>query len=419
QNTVSGGSAPSGNQGGTDPIQTPAGSAVSVDGVQVNMSQGGLQQTGINTNLAVEGDGFFVVQTPSGFAYTRAGNFTTDANGTLVNPQGNPVQGWTAAQYQSGKMSANTLQNLTIPLNTPMAPQETGVGTGPAITLQGNLNVARFQQYSASSSSHTATFKDGTWQGNGTVVMSTVVYNSVGQPWTLEEAFTPSGTDGNVDVWNVQAELVGGKNNSEAVPLKFTTADGSTSSSVTAAFYAVSSSGHAAGTLASASSTLNSATINYSSTANNFSAGIDWAQDPSQLTQYAQSSQVTGTANGNAAGTLQNFSIGDNGIVTGVYSNGLKQTLGVVALANFTNPMGLQNIGNNLWLNGPNSGNPQVGQPNSGQFGSVIGGSVEGSNVNLSQQFVNMTIAQQEYEANSKVLTVGQTVDQALINAVQ
>ena len=91
----------------------------------------------------------------------------------------------------------------------------------------------------------------------------------------------------------------------------------------------------------------------------------------------------------------------------------------LMALANFANPGGLLNIGNTLWQQSPNSGSPLVGTASTGQFGSLAAGELEGSNVNLANEFVNMIIAQQGYQANSKVITVSQQLDTTLVNMVQ
>jgi flagellar hook protein FlgE len=137
------------------------------------------------------------------------------------------------------------------------------------------------------------------------------------------------------------------------------------------------------------------------------------------LTDYAMTTQMTATANGNPAGTLENFSIGSDGTITGSFSNGGTKVLGQIALANFANPGGLLNTGNNLWQQSPNSGTPLVGSASSGQLGAIAAGELEGSNVSLANEFVNMIVAQEGYQANSKVITVAQTLDQTLVNMVQ
>jgi flagellar hook protein FlgE len=142
--------------------------------------------------------------------------------------------------------------------------------------------------------------------------------------------------------------------------------------------------------------------------------------DLSGVTQYAGDSTVqakTPVSGGGAAmGTLQSFSLGDDGMITGVYSNGERQKIGQLALATFANPAGLTKAGNSSYRVGDNSGDPQVGTAGSGGRGSLSAGALEMSNVDLSQEFTGLIIAQRGFQANSKVIT---TSDQILQDLVQ
>jgi flagellar hook protein FlgE len=120
--------------------------------------------------------------------------------------------------------------------------------------------------------------------------------------------------------------------------------------------------------------------------------------------------------NGVAPGTLQSYAIGTDGTITGTFSNGLTQTLGQVALAQFSNPSGLLKQGNNLLQATANSGTPQVGTAGANGLGSVNAGYLEQSNVDLTTQFSNMIISQSAFQANTKVVT---TVDQMLQEVMQ
>ncbi|MCY0886122.1 MAG: flagellar hook-basal body complex protein, partial [Firmicutes bacterium] len=147
--TLSAGSAPSATLGGTNPIQVAAGSAVNPAAVAVNMAQGSLQATGSNTDMAIQGAGFFVVKTPNGYAYTRAGNFHLDANGELVTAQGDPVLGWTAGEVQNGLLTPQNLGPLTIPIGTTLHATATS-----GATLTGNLNSTNTGTANAASTSY-------------------------------------------------------------------------------------------------------------------------------------------------------------------------------------------------------------------------------------------------------------------------
>ena len=142
--------------------------------------------------------------------------------------------------------------------------------------------------------------------------------------------------------------------------------------------------------------------------------------DLSGLTQFGgkttaiANSPVTG--GGSALGTLESFSLGNDGTITGVYSNGLRQAIGQLALANFANPGGLTKAGNSSYVVGDNSGAPQIGVAGAGGRGTLSAGALEMSNVDLSQEFTGLIIAQRGFQANSKVIT---TSDQILQDLVQ
>ena len=119
---------------------------------------------------------------------------------------------------------------------------------------------------------------------------------------------------------------------------------------------------------------------------------------------------------GQAAGTLQSFSLGSDGTITGAFSNGLKQVIGRIALASFTNPAGLEKAGGSLFQTTVNSGNPQLGAAGTGGRGTLAGGALEMSNVDLSSEFTNLIVAQRGFQANSRVITTSDEVLQELVN---
>jgi flagellar hook protein FlgE len=121
---------------------------------------------------------------------------------------------------------------------------------------------------------------------------------------------------------------------------------------------------------------------------------------------------------GQTAGALASlsYSVSDTGQIVGVYSNGLKQVLGQVAMATFKNPTGLEKIGDSSFRSSVNSGYAQVGTPGSAGMGSVVTGALEMSNVDLSQEFTNLIIAQRGFQANSRILTTSDELLQELVN---
>lgn len=379
EQTLSGGTAPTATLGGTNPEQISAGAAVGVDGVNLNMSQGSLQTTGISTNMAIQGNGFFVVKSPQGMQYTRAGDFTLDAQGQLVNPQGSLVQGWTAVNGQFAGESAGNVGPIVIQPGMTMNPSATAdpsAGTA-AVTVTGNLNAALATAATGTSTERTVPF---------------TVYDSLGNATTLDLNFSsPTVVSGSGTSWTA------------------TVTEPPSTTSLGSGTVTFGPTGAISGT---ATIAVSMATTDGSKSPQTFDISL------SAMTADAASTQLTATANGYGQGSLSNYTVGSNGVITGTFSNGQTQAIAQVALANFSNNAGLVNVGNTMWQQSANSGTPQVGQPASGNFGSIAGGSVEESNVSLANQFVNMIMAQQGYQANAKVISVAQTLDTTLVNTI-
>jgi flagellar hook protein FlgE len=139
--------------------------------------------------------------------------------------------------------------------------------------------------------------------------------------------------------------------------------------------------------------------------------------DMSGVTSYSGQSTITSlTQDGSAAGTLQSFTISQDGTLTGVFSNGLKQTLAQLALANFSNPNGLQKAGNSSYVTTSNSGTAQLGTAGTAGRGLLQQGALEMSNVDLAQEFTNLVIAERGFQANSRVITTSDEILQDLVN---
>lgn len=378
QQTLSGASAPTATMGGTNPIQVSAGGAVNVAGISVNMGEGTLTTTGVNTNLAIQGHGFFIVQTSQGGrAYTRAGDFSLDRNGNLVNPEGNLVLGWNATNVANKTLSKGTLSPITVTPGLTSPPLATDQAQTP-LTVSGNLNSQRLGTTSSTNPTTPVT-----------------LYNSLGVPQSVTLTFTPS-TSSTSNSWTVSYQ---GPNNTSGTL-------GTIAFNASGAYSSFTPSGTTNGVI----------TIPGTNGANTLNVNV--ANAFTQMTSAAMSSNVTATAGGYGPGTLQNYTIGATGQITGTFSNGQKMVLGQIALAQFNNPGGLTNIGNSLWQSSPNSGTSAVGTANSGGLGSIGAGMLEGSNVNLANEFVNMVQAQQGYQANAKVISVAQALGTALTNMI-
>ncbi|GGJ82456.1 flagellar hook protein FlgE [Pilimelia anulata] len=145
--------------------------------------------------------------------------------------------------------------------------------------------------------------------------------------------------------------------------------------------------------------------------------GTGVSADLDGITAYAGASTVNPqTQNGSSAGSLQSFTISQDGVINGVYSNGLKQPLGQLALVTFNNPSGMEKAGDSMYRNTVNSGPAQFGIAGSGGRGTLQSGALEMSNVDLAQEFTNLVIAQRGFQANSRVITTSDQLLEDLVN---
>lgn len=358
--TLRGASGPQGGRAGVNPEQVGLGTLIS--GIDTIQTQGTLQSTGKATDMAIQGDGYFVMNDGKQNFFSRDGAFDVALDGTLASPaSGLHVMGWQADPVTGVINTAATPTAISIPIGAGM--------TGKAstnLTVKGNL--------------------DSGTANAGTVTLSSTVYDSQGNaiPITLTAtksannswSFTPSTT-------MPGATVAGGG------PVTF----------------------NAAGKVATGGT--QSLTITLTNGATVPTLTLDLAG----LTQLSSTpSDLTSSTDGASAGSLTSFTVGQAGDVTGVYSNGYKQPLGQIALAAFSNPSGLVKAGGNLYSSSPNSGNASIGVPNTGGRGAIATGFLEGSNVDLAQQFTNMIMAERGFQANSKVISTSDEILQDLVN---
>ena len=373
--TMQGASAGSNSVGGTNPIQVGLG--VRVGAIGTNMQQGGLQSTSSPTNMAIQGNGYFMLGNASGLSYTRDGSFSVDNSGNLVNANGAYVLGWAADA--NGKVD-NTQQitqasHLTIPVGGLQATAAT-----TTVAYGGNLSSATTP---GSANPYTRSVK---------------VYDSLGQSQNVTLGFTLDST------------LASGAPANAAASWTWT-ASGTAISGTPAA-------------------PTNTGKIFFDATGHELSAtgqiqltNTDSAATPqiispdfSKVSQISDASSAAVTSqNGYAPGTLQSFTIDQTGTVNGIFTNGYTRTLGQIALTDFSNPAGLQRVGSNDFQSTVNSGLPQSGAATEGSFGQISTGYLEQSNVDLSNEFTNMIITQQGFSANTKVVS---TVNQMLTTLI-
>jgi flagellar hook protein FlgE len=345
--------APQGARGGTNPAQVGLG--VSVAAINTTFTQGPAETTGVDTDLMIQGDGFFVVNDGGQQVYTRDGAFKFDANGNLTTANGALVQGWTAT---SGVVNTNgPVGGIKLPLGTSMQPSPTANAV-----LGGNLPA----------------------DGSGSPIDNEVtVYDAKGQAkqFTLEYKY-----DTATSKWGL------GVIDSSVTPATTTAVTGFSFDATTGKF-----------------SGTTPATVSF--------GGQNVSVDLSALTAFGgANTAVVVSSDGSAMGSLASYSISPDGTIQGVFTNGMKQPLGQIALATFNNPGGLNKVGNSEYSESVNSGHAQVGSAGTGSRGQLAAGELEGSNVDLAQEFSNLIIAQRGFEANSKVITTSDEVLQDLVN---
>jgi flagellar hook protein FlgE len=365
---VRAGGQPAADRGGTNPAQIGLG--VKLAGVSTNWTNGAAQSTGRSTDFMIEGDGFFVTRGAGGQQlFTRAGSFDFDASGKLVTPDGGILQGWLAGP--DGAINPNgPIQDLVVPYGQITAPRASTTGA-----LEGNLP-----------SDAPA----------GTVVQSKIaMFDNMGVAQDVVYTFTKSATP---NEWNLD---VTGPRPAPATPVPFATV------AVTFDPATGAMTGPAGG--------------EFTFTPN---AGGDFPAWPGAVTvdlaaisQFGGSNTVTATEqDGFALGSLQSFTLGNDGTIMGVYSNGLRQPLGQLSLASFNNPSGLEKAGNSAFRVGDNSGVAMIGLAGIGGRGSLSSGALEMSNVDLSEEFTGLIIAQRGFQANSRVITASDELLQDLVN---
>jgi flagellar hook protein FlgE len=346
--------------------------------VQQQFTQGNVTNSNNPLDIAINGGGFFRLSDNGTTTYTRNGQFQLDKQGFIVNAQGKNLTGYTMA---NGVLSTGSPANLQIN-TTDLAPQATTAVTG------------LFNLDSRGTALVSANFDptDPTTYHHSTSVN---VYDSLGNSHIMQNFFVKTGAG----AWDV-----------------YTTADGNpTAYTPPAAPVATASmvfNGTGVGPTVTPAVPTVSIPVGTGATTP-FSVTLDF----SQSTQFGSSFSVNSLSqDGYTSGRLSGFSFSSDGTIVGRYTNGQSATLGQVVLANFTNPNGLQSLGNNAWAETADSGPSLVGIPNTGNLGVLQSSAVEDSNVDLTAELVNMITAQRIYQANAQTIKTQDQVLQTLVN---
>jgi flagellar hook protein FlgE len=356
--TLRGASRPmEGGVGGTNPMQIGLGTQVgSIDTI---LEQGSLQATNRVTDLAIQGNGFFVVSNGNRVVFTRDGNFDIDANGTLVHKAtGEKLVGW--MPNADGNIDVTEPLGPRSVIIIPVGKTVAGQATTSAL-FKGNLAL------------------DGTsW------TTSVMVYDAVGASHELRIQFVRA----TGSTWDVQ----------------YSVDNGAMSSVGTVEF-------DANGRIRSGASQ----TVTFAPS--NGSPDVTITLDLSRLSQLATNSTVEPISqNGYPPGTLEQLTVSPDGIINGVFSNGLNLPIARVALAVFNNPGGLERAGNNLFRESVNSGVANIGTAQTGGRGSISSGYLEMSNADIGNEFTNLIVTQRGFQANTRIVS---TVDEMLQDVLQ
>lgn len=370
------GSAPTGDSAGSNPAQVGLG--VKVAGITTNFSQGSQQNTGRSTDFMIQGDGFFVTRAGNENLYTRAGSFDFDGVGNLVTPDGGILQGWMAT---NGVVNSNgPVGPLSVPFGQVLAPKATtGGGMVGNLSAGATPNVTMLQTQAE-------------------------MYDALGNAHQVNYVFTNVGT-------NRWALDVQDRDGASMLP--------STGTPAVTDRIEVEFDANGVMTAPAGTGTPPVNTFQFTPPAGKFPS---WdgpvTIDMTKVTQFAGKSTVAAAKtvdSGAALGTLESFALSNDGTISGVYSNGLRQAIGQLAMATFANPGGLEKAGNTSFRAADNSGAPAIGLAGTGGRGSLSAGALEMSNVDLAEEFTGLIVAQRGFQANSRVISTSDEVLQDLV----
>ena len=415
--SMSGAARPTDEVGGVNPKQVGLGMTVAT--IDTIHTQGSLQTTGVISDLAVQGNGFYVLRTGDKELYTRAGAFGLDAEGYLVNPaNGLRLQGWLPEVLADGTIgdikTAADVTDLIIPVGSKDPANATAL-----VELASNLDKRTPVIPDGASP---ATVSEGTWS------LDKKVYDSFGNVHTLRMNFTRTADVNNS--WDVVVQMDPDRPDDADIPSNVTlgfdeataAGNGNNEGEFTITFDNL---GAIATVTDQQGNTIDAGRVQIPVTfdVENDATGAVLTQAflldvgevgsyTNSTTQFAETSSTKAfRQDGYSMGYLETYKIDQNGVITGVYSNGTERDLGQIAMATFTNPGGLEKVGETAFSQTINSGEALLGPSGVAGKGKIISGTLEMSNVDLAEQFTDMIVTQRGFQSNSKTI---QTSDQML-----
>jgi flagellar hook protein FlgE len=347
-----------------------SGIGVAVTGVAQQFTQGDIVSTNNPLDMAINGRGFFRVADEGAIQYTRNGQFHMDKEGYIVTAQGARLTGFPVDA--SGQTSNGTPTELRIS-TADLSPKATANARA-----QMNLDAREAAKTNVFDANDPNTYNNA---------MSMSVYDSLGRDHLVTLYFRK--TAGNT--WQVHGAADGTVVAGPAATLNFNTS----------------------GAMTSPAGPFNLTIPVGADAGGNQTFGINLTT----ATQYGAPFGTTEISqDGFGTGRLSGFTADDTGMLVGRYSNGQTRPQGQITLANFVNPQGLVPLGNNVWVEGSESGQPTLGSPGTGILGSLEAGAVENSNVDLTAELVNMITAQRAYQANAQTIKTHDQMLQTIVN---
>ena len=356
-----------------------AGQGVELTEIRADFSQGSLDFTGSGLDLAISGNGFFIVSNGGASEYTRAGSFLVDRDGFLTNEAGNRLQGY---QGNTDGVITGELGDLFID-TTLVDPKVTS-----KVTITSNLDSREATPATTPFASTDPTSYNST--------TSTTIYDSLGNSHVLQLYYVKTAT---ANTWDV-----------------YTSVDGGTPPAATQISFDPD------GTLAAASNnsiaiTTPAAELLSAAGVATGAADLTYTVDILATTQLGTDFSVnSATQDGYGAGQLISFEFDDTGTAFARYTNGQSRAIGQVALASFRNNNGLQPVGGSNYVESFGSGSPNIGVPGNSGRGDIQASAVEQANVDITQELVNLIVAQRNFQANAQVISTEDQATQAVIN---
>ncbi|MGF1747954.1 MULTISPECIES: flagellar hook protein FlgE [Vibrio] len=360
---------------------------VEVVGVSQNFEKSGtVTGTGRSLDMALSGNGFFVLEDSKGQTlYTRSGIFNMNADGMITANNGGSLQGYSVDANNNLLLgSVGTVQISTASLQ---AKESDSVEFVANLDAREAAPVLAFDYSDSSTYNHSYT---------------TPVYDSLGNPHTMSQYFVKTAAnDWQVHVL-VDGQAIDGTDNLVAA--------GAPTATDNATF-----SFNADGTIDATGTTVYPITFNPANGANSVTVNVDL----SSVTQYGSDFVVSkNSPNGYTSGDYASVRMENDGRIFATYTNGQSQLQGQVVLANFASPQNLIKTSDTAWLQSFSSGTPVLGTAGSGVFGDLTSGALEGSNVDLTSELVALMTAQRNYQANTKSISTSDQLTQALFNVV-